>query len=180
MNVLQYDIHHQAGRTPRPHTRKMLLPPHLVVLVPTACESNASTASSGQGMPPELAGCTHPRLSLPATRNSALTSDASRSTRSWCSHLRCGRRRALLAAEERVHLGQPRGDALGPLVRRARLRTGVALRQQAPGRVISDCHFAVQLNHFMPGFLSKSVAVFSKVTIGYNPSSSLTKRERSS
>jgi carotenoid cleavage dioxygenase len=27
-------------------------------------------------------------------------------------------------------------------------------------RVISDCHFAVQLNHFIPGFLSYSVAVF--------------------
>jgi hypothetical protein len=29
-------------------------------------------------------------------------------------------------------------------------------------RVISDCHFAVQLNHFIPGFLSYSVAVFPK------------------
>ena len=29
-------------------------------------------------------------------------------------------------------------------------------------RVISDCHFAVQLNHFIPGFLSYSVAVFLK------------------
>jgi hypothetical protein len=27
-------------------------------------------------------------------------------------------------------------------------------------RVISDCHFAVQLNHFIPGFLSYPVAVF--------------------
>jgi hypothetical protein len=25
-------------------------------------------------------------------------------------------------------------------------------------RVISDCHFTVQLNHFIPGFLSYSVA----------------------
>jgi hypothetical protein len=33
-------------------------------------------------------------------------------------------------------------------------------------RVISDCHFAVQLNHFIPGFLSYSVPVFSNVTIG--------------
>jgi hypothetical protein len=29
-------------------------------------------------------------------------------------------------------------------------------------RVISDCHFAVQLNHFIPGFLSYSVPVFLK------------------
>ena len=29
-------------------------------------------------------------------------------------------------------------------------------------RVISDCHFAVQLNHFIPGFLPYSVAVFLK------------------
>ena len=29
-------------------------------------------------------------------------------------------------------------------------------------RVISDCHFAVQLNRFIPGFLSYSVAVFLK------------------
>jgi hypothetical protein len=30
-------------------------------------------------------------------------------------------------------------------------------------RVISDCHFAVQLNHFIPGFLSYSVAVLLKL-----------------
>ena len=36
-------------------------------------------------------------------------------------------------------------------------------------RVISDCHFAVQLNHFRPILLSYSVAVFLKVTIGYHP-----------
>jgi hypothetical protein len=29
-------------------------------------------------------------------------------------------------------------------------------------RIISDCHFAVQLNHFIPGFLSYSAAVFLK------------------
>jgi hypothetical protein len=33
---------------------------------------------------------------------------------------------------------------------------------QHEGRAISDCHFAVQLNHFIPGFLSYSVAVFLK------------------
>ena len=43
-----------------------------------------------------------------------------------------------------------------------------------PGRrptpvVISDCHFAVQLNRFIPGSLSYSVASFSKVTIGFIP-----------
>jgi hypothetical protein len=32
----------------------------------------------------------------------------------------------------------------------------------AAPRVISDCHFAVPLNHFMPGFRSNSVAVFLK------------------
>jgi hypothetical protein len=38
-----------------------------------------------------------------------------------------------------------------------------------PG-VISDCHFSVQLNHFIPVFLSYSVAVFLKwqsdITLG--------------
>jgi hypothetical protein len=29
-------------------------------------------------------------------------------------------------------------------------------------RVIPDCHFAEPLNHFMPGFLSNSVAIFRK------------------
>jgi hypothetical protein len=29
-------------------------------------------------------------------------------------------------------------------------------------RVISDCHFSVQLNHFIPGFLSYSIPVFLK------------------
>jgi hypothetical protein len=29
-------------------------------------------------------------------------------------------------------------------------------------RVISDCHFSVRLNHFIPVFLSYSVAVFLK------------------
>jgi hypothetical protein len=35
-------------------------------------------------------------------------------------------------------------------------------RGDRAGRVISDCHFAVQLNRFTPGFLSYSVAVFLK------------------
>ena len=32
----------------------------------------------------------------------------------------------------------------------------------AGGRVIPECHFSVQLNHFIPGFPSYSVAVFLK------------------
>jgi hypothetical protein len=37
-------------------------------------------------------------------------------------------------------------------------------------RVIADCHFAVQLNQFMPGLLSYLVTVFSrKMTIGFIP-----------
>jgi hypothetical protein len=30
---------------------------------------------------------------------------------------------------------------------------------EGAARVISDCHFAVHLSHFIPGFLSYSVAV---------------------
>jgi hypothetical protein len=33
---------------------------------------------------------------------------------------------------------------------------------EACRRVVSDCHFAVPLNHFIPGFLSNSVAIFQK------------------
>jgi hypothetical protein len=36
-------------------------------------------------------------------------------------------------------------------------------------RVISDCHFAVQLDHFIPGFLSYLSSCFSKVTFGHLP-----------
>jgi hypothetical protein len=39
-----------------------------------------------------------------------------------------------------------------------------------PARFISDCYLAVQFNYFIPGFLSCSVAVFSEVSNGYNPS----------
>jgi hypothetical protein len=49
---------------------------------------------------------------------------------------------------------------------RRRLHNGMT---PVSARVISDRHFAVQLNHFIPGFLSYSVAVLSKVAIGYNP-----------
>ena len=41
-------------------------------------------------------------------------------------------------------------------------------RRRRP-RVMSDCHFAVQLNHFMPGFLSYSVPVFLKRQSGITP-----------
>jgi hypothetical protein len=44
---------------------------------------------------------------------------------------------------------------MGPVV-------GWALDKHGARRVISDCHFAVQLNHFIPGFLSYSVAGFLK------------------
>jgi hypothetical protein len=38
----------------------------------------------------------------------------------------------------------------------------LAVPDYGPARVISDCHFPVQLNHFIPVFLSYSVAVFIK------------------
>jgi hypothetical protein len=57
---------------------------------------------------------------------------------------------------------------LTPSARRGR-RGAAAARAHAPagaapraGRVISDCHVSVHLNHFIPGFLSYSVAVFRK------------------
>ena len=37
-----------------------------------------------------------------------------------------------------------------------------ALAGGGEARVISDCHFSVQLNHFIPVFVSYSVAVFLK------------------
>jgi hypothetical protein len=33
---------------------------------------------------------------------------------------------------------------------------------EGAARVISDCHFSVQIDHFIPGFLSYSVPVFLK------------------
>ena len=39
---------------------------------------------------------------------------------------------------------------------------GRALRQRGRDRVIPDCHFAVQLNHFIPSVLLHSVAVVLK------------------
>ena len=72
-------------------------------------------------------------------------------------------------------LGQPRaapGRARGPPHGQARGRAHQhgALRQgqhrhrlrRHQGRVISDCHFAAQLNQLIPGFLSYSVAVVLK------------------
>jgi hypothetical protein len=42
-------------------------------------------------------------------------------------------------------------------------RTGATRgTRRGASRVISDCHFSVQLNHFIPGLLSYSVAVFLK------------------
>ena len=40
--------------------------------------------------------------------------------------------------------------------------TGVWVSDCGVLRVISDCHFALQLNSFVPGFPSYSVAVFLK------------------
>ena len=71
-------------------------------------------------------------------------------------------------------LGRARGggggpDAEGvavhpcPLVRQVTLYCGSLPSTVAVHpRVISDCHFSVHLNHFIPGFLSYSVAVFLK------------------
>jgi hypothetical protein len=59
----------------------------------------------------------------------------------------------------------PRRSSMASAGRSARDRDrGCVSDSQAGGapRVISDCHFAVQLNHFIPGFLSYSVAVFLK------------------
>jgi hypothetical protein len=67
-----------------------------------------------------------------------------------------------------VEAGGLASEALGARVRRAEA-TLAASAAQGEDRVISDCHFSVQLNHFIPGFLSYSVAAFSKVTIGYHP-----------
>ena len=66
--------------------------------------------------------------------------------------------------------GQPCGFQVSAAGwREARRRRGYAVVEEALGnaaavgvRVISDCHFAAQLNHFMPGSLSYSVAAFLK------------------
>jgi hypothetical protein len=54
--------------------------------------------------------------------------------------------------------GRPPGSNARPSTAGAQVR-----------RVISDCHFSVQLDHFIPGFRSYSVPAFRKVTIGYHP-----------
>ena len=40
--------------------------------------------------------------------------------------------------------------------------SGIGFHRHGETRVIPDCHFSVQLNHFIPSFLSYSVAVFLK------------------
>jgi hypothetical protein len=50
--------------------------------------------------------------------------------------------------------GEVIGEYAGEIVRDAELA--------GARRVISDCHFAVQRDHFIPGFLSYSGAVFLK------------------
>jgi hypothetical protein len=42
------------------------------------------------------------------------------------------------------------------------LEADLSATSRGAPRVISDCHFAAQLNHLTPGFLSYSVAVFLK------------------
>jgi hypothetical protein len=60
----------------------------------------------------------------------------------------------------------------GIVLNRSKLADGLIFMPADTGqcRVISDCHFPVQLNHFIPGFLSYSVAVFLKcqsdITLG--------------
>ena len=65
------------------------------------------------------------------------------------------------AAAEDVLRGE--GGAGGPPGRAARTVAGAPKgSSSSPPGVASDCHFAVQLDHFVPGFLSYSVAVFLK------------------
>ena len=63
--------------------------------------------------------------------------------------------------------------ALGHPMNQQRFHQGRNLLRCEPleldARALSDCHFAVQLEPFVPGFLSYSSRCFSKVTIGYNP-----------
>ena len=55
-------------------------------------------------------------------------------------------------------------DSPGAIVAAEALDRDVPDRREglADLRVISDCHFSVQLNHFIPGFLSYSVPAFMK------------------
>jgi hypothetical protein len=61
----------------------------------------------------------------------------------------------LCAAREGVNAEACAGALAGLRAEFGRKRGGAV-------RVISDCHFAVPLNHFIPGFLSNSVAAFRK------------------
>ena len=74
----------------------------------------------------------------------------------------------LTSTPRRVGVGDERGRGAAAAARA--LGGGGAGRAGGGGRglhgggarVISDCHFSVQLNHFIPGFLSYSVPVFLK------------------
>jgi hypothetical protein len=70
----------------------------------------------------------------------------------------CGAWFSKLPPEDDRGGGAPTGDCLlYAVATAAQLRRG-----NCPGtsRVTSDCHFAVQLNHFIPALLSYSVAAF--------------------
>jgi hypothetical protein len=54
-------------------------------------------------------------------------------------------------------------------LRRPSLPPRPLYRGRSSPRGISDCHLIVQLNRFIPDFLTGSVAVSSKVIIGYRP-----------
>ena len=80
----------------------------------------------------------------------------------------CTARRVYLPALPRgeswtnVFTNQSAGGSTAQNLSVAGERDTFPLFTRGAARVISDCHFAVQLNHFIPGFLSYSVAVFLK------------------
>jgi hypothetical protein len=69
--------------------------------------------------------------------------------------------RAFLSAAAGWSVSAPRGAGAPAALSRGRRRSAPRRAHRRP-RVISDCHAAVHLNHFIPGFLSYSVAVFLK------------------
>ena len=78
-------------------------------------------------------------------------------------------RRCFPAGRQPVPGRQPAGRAPGERGRWCRGR-GSRSRPRSTPRVISDCHFAVQLTHFIPGFLGLIFSrCFAKVTIGCIP-----------
>jgi hypothetical protein len=72
-----------------------------------------------------------------------------------------GRALASVTLDEGLLQPEAARRAAGRVRRLALLAVHEAPRLVAP-RVISDCHFAVPLNQFIPGFLYYSIAVFLK------------------